>query len=136
MAFHDLKLLLDNAVARYNTPAFIANDPISLPHSFTTLQDREIIGFWAATLAWGQRKTIINNALRLVELMDGAPHDFIKITRRKIAPVFWISNTALFRPPIHSGFWNFCNNIIVNIPLWKRHSPGTSARTMRLWNGR
>ena len=78
MAFHELKLLLDNAVLRYNTPAFIANDPISLPHSFTALQDREIMGFWAATLAWGQRKTIINNALRLAELMDGAPYDFIK----------------------------------------------------------
>ncbi len=78
MAFQDLKLLLDNAVLRYNTPAFIADDPISLPHAFTNLQDREIIGFWTATLAWGQRKTIIQNALRLVELMDGVPHDFIK----------------------------------------------------------
>ncbi len=78
MAFHELKLLLDNAVLRYNTPAFIPNDPISLPHAFTILQDREIMGFWAATLAWGQRKTIIQNALRLAELMDGAPYDFIK----------------------------------------------------------
>ena len=78
MAFHKLQLLLDNAVKRYNTPAFIADDPISLPHAFSDLQDREIIGFWSATLAWGQRKTIINNALRLAELMDGAPYDFIK----------------------------------------------------------
>ncbi|MEO6039606.1 MAG: TIGR02757 family protein, partial [Saprospiraceae bacterium] len=78
MAFQELKLLLDNAVSRYNTPAFIADDPISLPHAFTTLQDREIMGFWAATLAWGQRKTIIQNALRLAELMDGAPYDIIK----------------------------------------------------------
>ncbi len=78
MSFQKLKLLLDTAVERYNTPAFIMDDPISLPHAFTDLQDREIIGFWAATLAWGQRKTIINNALRLVELMDGAPFDFIK----------------------------------------------------------
>ena len=78
MAFHDLKILLDLAVLRYNTPAFIADDPISLPHGFRALQDREIMGFWAATLAWGQRKTIINNALRLAELMDGAPYDFIK----------------------------------------------------------
>ena len=78
MAFHELKLLLDNAVLRYNTPAFIPNDPISLPHAFTVLQDREIMGFWAATLAWGQRKTIIRNALHLADLMDGAPYDFIK----------------------------------------------------------
>jgi uncharacterized protein (TIGR02757 family) len=69
--------LLEAAFRRYNTPAFIADDPVSIPHGFSRLQDREIIGFWAATLAWGQRKTIIQSARRLVELMDGAPFDFI-----------------------------------------------------------
>lgn len=68
---------LNEATARYNTPDFIVSDPVSVPHRFSRLQDREITGFWAATLAWGQRKTIIANALRLVELMDGAPQDFI-----------------------------------------------------------
>lgn len=72
-----MKSFLEAHVQRYNTPAFIENDPISVPHRFTRLQDREITGFWAATLAWGQRKTIIQSALRLVELMDGAPYDFI-----------------------------------------------------------
>ena len=68
---------LEAAAARYNTPDFIESDPVSVPHRFSRLQDREITGFWAATLAWGQRKTIINSASRLVELMDGAPYDFI-----------------------------------------------------------
>lgn len=72
-----LAAFLDEAVARYNQPEFITSDPISVPHRFSTLQDREITGFWAATLAWGQRKTIIQNANRLTELMDGAPYDFI-----------------------------------------------------------
>ena len=72
-----LAAFLDEAARRYNTPAFIDSDPISIPHRFSKLQDREITGFWAATLAWGQRKTIIRSANRLVELMDGAPHDFI-----------------------------------------------------------
>ena len=72
-----LKDFLDEQVERFNRPAFIENDPISVPHRFTKLQDIEIIGFWVAMLAWGQRKTIINNANRLVELMDGAPYDFI-----------------------------------------------------------
>ncbi len=35
------------------------------------------MGFWVAMLAWGQRKTIINKSLELIELMDGTPHDFI-----------------------------------------------------------
>ena len=72
-----LQTFLDEAVRQYNTPGFIADDPISIPHRFSGLQDREITGFWTATLAWGQRKTIIQSARRLIELMDGAPHDFI-----------------------------------------------------------
>lgn len=72
-----LRHLLDSAAARYNTPAFIENDPISVPHRFEKKQDREIMAFWAATLAWGQRKTIIQSANRLAEWMDNAPHDFI-----------------------------------------------------------
>jgi uncharacterized protein (TIGR02757 family) len=75
--FDALKALLDQAVARFNTPAFIAADPISIPHRFSALQDREIMGFWASTLAWGQRKTIIQSANRLAELMDQAPYDFV-----------------------------------------------------------
>lgn len=76
--FEALKRYLDAAADRYNTVDFIANDPISVPHRFAALADREIVGFWAATLAWGQRKTIIQSAERLVELMDGAPHDFVR----------------------------------------------------------
>jgi len=73
----DLKTFLDEKVELYNRPQFIADDPIQIPHRFTKLQDVEIMGFWTAILAWGQRKTIINKANELVELMDGAPHDFI-----------------------------------------------------------
>ncbi|MFN0213342.1 MAG: TIGR02757 family protein [Saprospiraceae bacterium] len=72
-----LKELLEEATLRYNRPAFITDDPISIPHRFSKLQDREIMAFWAATLAWGQRKTIIQSANRLAELMDNAPHDFV-----------------------------------------------------------
>ena len=73
----ELRDSLESAVDRYNNVAFIEGDPISVPHRFSKIQDREIIGFWTAILAWGQRKTIINSGNRLVELMDGAPHDFI-----------------------------------------------------------
>lgn len=73
----DLKQLLEDAVFRFNQPGFISHDPISIPHRFERLQDREIMGFWSATLAWGQRKTIIQSANRLAELMDEAPYDFV-----------------------------------------------------------
>jgi uncharacterized protein (TIGR02757 family) len=73
----NLKSFLDAKVAQYNRPEFIANDPVSIPHIFTKKQDIEIMGFWAATLAWGQRVTIINKCRELITLMDGAPYDFI-----------------------------------------------------------
>ncbi|MCC8426164.1 TIGR02757 family protein [Mucilaginibacter sp. UR6-11] len=73
----NLKAFLDAKVAQYNRPGFIANDPVSIPHLFTKKQDIEITGFWAATLAWGQRVTIINKCKELIALMDGAPYDFI-----------------------------------------------------------
>jgi uncharacterized protein (TIGR02757 family) len=69
--------LLEEKAEQYNQPEFIPHDPISIPHRFTKKQDIEIMGFWAAVLAWGQRKTIINKCLELSELMDNAPHDFI-----------------------------------------------------------
>ncbi len=72
-----LKQFLDEKVVQYNTPAFISDDPISLPHEFSKKQDIEIVGFWLAVLAWGQRKTIINKGRELIALMDGAPHDFM-----------------------------------------------------------
>ena len=72
-----LQDILEDAVKRFNQPDFIPNDPISIPHRFSKLQDIEIIGFWVSMLAWGQRKTIINNANKLINLMDGSPYDFI-----------------------------------------------------------
>jgi len=72
-----LKSFLDSKVIQYNRPDFIKNDPVCIPHLFTKQQDIEIMGFWAATLAWGQRVTIINKCRELITLMDGAPYDFI-----------------------------------------------------------
>lgn len=64
-------------MAQYNQAAFVPNDPICIPHRFSLYQDIEIMGFFAAVLAWGQRKTIINKCSELVARMDGAPYDFV-----------------------------------------------------------
>ncbi|MFC5191292.1 TIGR02757 family protein [Algoriphagus aquatilis] len=72
-----IKDFLDEKVIQYNQPGFITLDPISIPHRFSKKQDIEISGFFAAILAWGQRKTIINKCLELFTLMDNAPHDFL-----------------------------------------------------------
>jgi len=73
----NIKVFLDSKVFQYNHPGFIKNDPVSIPHLFARMQDIEIMGLWAAVLAWGQRITIINKCRELIKLMDGAPYDFI-----------------------------------------------------------
>ena len=74
---NDIKLLLDNRVNQYNNFEFIETDPIQIPHRFAKKEDIEIAGFLTATISWGQRKSIINNAKRLMEIMDNSPYDFV-----------------------------------------------------------
>ena len=73
----EVKEYLDGLCARYNCTAFIDDDPVSVPHRFERPEDIEITGFLAATIAWGQRPTIVRNARRMVELMDDAPWQFV-----------------------------------------------------------
>lgn len=94
----ELKSYLDACVETHNRPDFIENDPILIPHQFSKLQDIEIMAFWTSMLAWGQRKTIINKAQLLVELMDGAPHDFIKNHEEKDRVRFETFKHRTFQP--------------------------------------
>lgn len=73
----DLKSFLDEKASLFNQPAFIANDPVSVPHKFSSNQDIEIAGFFAAVLAWGQRVTIIRKCTELMSWMDNAPYEFV-----------------------------------------------------------
>jgi uncharacterized protein (TIGR02757 family) len=77
MKFNELKDFLDFKVDQYNRPGFIANDPICIPHQYTLKQDIEIAAFFAAILAWGQRKTIINKCNELFLRMDNQPYQFM-----------------------------------------------------------
>lgn len=76
--YAQVKALLEDRYQRYNTLAFIPHDPVSIPHLFTQKQDIEIAGFFAAILAWGQRKTIINKCKELLQRLDNAPYQFIQ----------------------------------------------------------
>ena len=73
----ELKEFLDEKVELYNHPNFIESDPIQIPHLYTLKEDIEIAGFLAATIAWGNRKMIINNAKRMMDLMGNSPYDFV-----------------------------------------------------------
>jgi uncharacterized protein (TIGR02757 family) len=73
-----LKDFLESKVRQYNTPAFIANDPVSIPHLFSRREDIEIAGFFAAIFAWGQRPTILRKCRELLDLMDNDPYRFVR----------------------------------------------------------
>lgn len=77
MEISELKAFLDEKVTLYNNPNFIESDPVQIPHLFTLKEDAEIAGFLAATIAWGNRKMIINNAKKMVALMGSSPYDFV-----------------------------------------------------------
>jgi uncharacterized protein (TIGR02757 family) len=77
MTQQDLKEFLDEKVILYNNPKFIESDPIQIPHQFSKKEDIEIAAFLTATISWGNRKMIIKNAFKMMELLDNSPHDFI-----------------------------------------------------------
>lgn len=78
-----IKEFLDESYFKYNSKAFIENDPICIPAKFSKKEDIEIAGFLAATIAWGNRKSIINNGNKLMDWMDNAPHAFISNHSKK-----------------------------------------------------
>ncbi|OIP83553.1 MAG: TIGR02757 family protein [Porphyromonadaceae bacterium CG2_30_38_12] len=73
----ETKFFLDERVRRYNTIDYIETDPIQIPHRFVRKEDVEIAAFLTASITWGQRKAVINNASTLMNLMDNAPYDFV-----------------------------------------------------------
>jgi uncharacterized protein (TIGR02757 family) len=77
MTQEELKEFLEAKVAQYNRPEFLSSDPLQIPHGFTKKEDIEISGFLTATIAWGNRKSIINNAERMMDLLDSSPFDFV-----------------------------------------------------------
>lgn len=81
----EIKELLDEKYFQFNNTSFIETDPISIPHQFSKKEDVEIAGFLIATIAWGQRISIINNGNKLMRLMNHEPHEFIMNFSKKDA---------------------------------------------------
>ena len=73
----ELKDFLDQKVLQYNTLDFIDSDPVQIPHLFSLKEDIEIAGFLSATIAWGNRKMIIQNSHKMMDFMGNAPYDFV-----------------------------------------------------------
>ena len=76
--FEELKDFLNEKADIYNNSEFIQDDPIQIPHRFSLKQDIEIAGFLAATISWGNRKSIIKSAEKMLDMMGNSPYDFVK----------------------------------------------------------
>ncbi|HSA04475.1 MAG TPA: TIGR02757 family protein [Tenuifilaceae bacterium] len=73
----ELQELLDSRYKRYANKLFLADDPIQIPHRFSKTEDIEVAGLITATIAWGNRKSILNSMARLLSAMDNSPYEFI-----------------------------------------------------------
>ncbi|WP_298552125.1 TIGR02757 family protein [uncultured Algibacter sp.] len=111
----ELKDFLDAKVIQYNNPKFIESDPIQIPHKYSKKEDIEVSGFLTATIAWGNRKSIINNANKLMNLLDNAPFDFI-INHEEI-------DLEKLQPFVHRTFnGNDCTQFIKSLQhIYKNH---------------
>lgn len=79
----EIKDFLNEKADKYNHLNFIETDPIQIPHLFSDNNDIEISAFFASTIAWGQRTTIIKNMQKLIALMDHDPYEFIMNSSEK-----------------------------------------------------
>ena len=77
MKDYELKEYLDGLVEKNNTEAFIKDDPVQFPHRYSDLRDIEIVSFLVATIAWGNRKMILNSANKMLEMMGKSPYDYV-----------------------------------------------------------
>lgn len=73
----ELQELLDSRYKRYANKLFLVDDPIQIPHRFSKPEDIEIAGLLTATIAWGNRKSILNSMSRLLTAMGNSPYNFI-----------------------------------------------------------
>lgn len=73
-----LKALLDEKALQYNRPEFIAEDPISFPHSFSRKEDIEIVALLASIIAWGNRKMILRSGNKMFcDIMQSRPYEYV-----------------------------------------------------------
>ena len=73
----DWREWLDEAADRFERPDFLEADPLGIPHRYANPEDAAVAGFFAATLAWGNRKSILRSCHALLDRMDDAPAEFV-----------------------------------------------------------
>ena len=71
-----LKQNLENLYTRYNRKRFIPPDPLQFVYRYSTRNDKELVAFLAAALAYGRVQQIQTSLTNLFSIMGQSPSDF------------------------------------------------------------
>lgn len=83
-----LKPTLDRLYSSFNMPD-AATDPIQIVRRFTARDDREIVGFCAAALAFGRVRSVLQSIERLLSILGPEPAAFVRrFDPRRDGPAF------------------------------------------------
>ncbi len=101
---------LEEKSAFYNRKSFVETDPVYVPHCFSEKEDIEIAAFLVATIAWGQRKSIISSGMRLMHWMDHKPADFIRnFSQKDLAPFTGFVHRTFNKTDLEFFFYSLKN---------------------------
>lgn len=73
----EIRDLLILKAETYHHPDFLCEDPLGLVREVEGKENQEILGLLVATIAWGNRKSILKSGRKILNLMDGDPLNFI-----------------------------------------------------------
>lgn len=121
----ELKPFLDDLVINIERPDYINDDPVQFMHAFEDKNDRELAGFFAATMAWGRRDIVNAKVEDLLQRMNYKPAEFIQNYSERDSKVFegfkhrtfkpidihWLTKTLqsiLLKFQSFENFWAFC----------------------------
>jgi len=84
-----LKPLLEKLYLKYNRSEFISPDPLEFVTPFQKVEDREIAGLIASSLAYGRVAQILKSVKIILDVMKPGPSEFVsKISEKKLRKLF------------------------------------------------
>lgn len=121
----ELKPFLDDLVKNIEKQEYIDDDPVQFMHAFEQKNDKELAGFFAATMAWGRRDIVNAKVEDLLSRMNNSPEEFILgyserdaanyegFKHRTFKPIdlHWLTKTLqsiLLKFQTFEKFWAFC----------------------------
>jgi len=77
------KRVLENIYSAYHKADYIHPDPLEFLHRYSLVQDREIVGLFASSFAYGRVGQILRSVTRVLDAMDGSPCLFVMNASRE-----------------------------------------------------